>query len=193
VRIAAHLTEAATQTTLWSDKYDRGLDDIFAVQDEISEAIAEALNAAFFPQAVQKIDPLAYDLYLRGRTIAASPEATNEAIALLEAAVKLSPDFGDAWATLAVHMSQLLQNMPYNDRPATLRRIQDVRQECSQLDPDNALNASSDFGWHHDLATFSPSTNGCRGLCGSVKIPPLRLRQSAIFWKMWVEIVKLVR
>ena len=40
VRIAAHLVEAASQTTLWSDRYDRSLEDIFAVQDEISEHIA---------------------------------------------------------------------------------------------------------------------------------------------------------
>jgi TolB-like protein len=145
VRIAAHLTEAATQTTIWSDKYDRGLDDIFAVQDEISEAIADALDAAFFPQAVQKIDPVAYDLYLRGRGASNTPEAANEAIALLEAAVKLSPDFADAWAALALQMGLLLQAMPYNDRPAIMRRIQDVRQKCSQLDPDNALNASCDL------------------------------------------------
>src|SRR4029078_3504836 len=44
VRVAAHLVEAASQTTLWSDRYDRSLEDIFAVQDEISEHIAAAIQ-----------------------------------------------------------------------------------------------------------------------------------------------------
>ncbi len=44
VRISAHLVDAALQTTLWSDRYDRSLEDIFAVQDEISENIAAALH-----------------------------------------------------------------------------------------------------------------------------------------------------
>ncbi|WP_373489130.1 TIR domain-containing protein [Blastomonas sp.] len=145
VRIAAHLTEAATQTTIWSDKYDRALDDIFAVQDEISEAIAEALDAAFFPQAVQKIDPIAYDLYLRGRNLIIDADGARQAIALLETAVKRAPDFSDAWAALAMQMSSLRQGMPYADRAAMTRRIQEVQRQCSTLDPDNARNAASDI------------------------------------------------
>jgi TolB-like protein/class 3 adenylate cyclase len=47
VRISAHLVEASSRTTLWSNRYDRGLEDIFAVQDEISESIAGALHHAF--------------------------------------------------------------------------------------------------------------------------------------------------
>src|SRR6185295_18856733 len=57
VRIAAHLVEAASQTTLWSDRYDRGLDDIFAVQDEISEHIAAALHQNFTSFSTKAIDP----------------------------------------------------------------------------------------------------------------------------------------
>ena len=85
VRIAAHLTEAANQTTLWSDKYDRDLEDIFAVQDEISEAIAAALDAAFFPVKTEKVDPLAYELYLRGKEPDQNPEHISDNIGLLEA------------------------------------------------------------------------------------------------------------
>ncbi len=54
VRISAHLVEASSRTTLWSDSYDRGLEDIFAVQDEISENIARALDRAFSGFSTQR-------------------------------------------------------------------------------------------------------------------------------------------
>lgn len=145
VRIAAHLTEAGTQTTIWSDKYDRALDDIFAVQDEISEAIADALDAAFLPQAVQKIDPVAYDLYLRERSPAIDLDGARQAIAVLEAAVKQAPDFADAWAALAMQLILVRHYMPYQGRAAMRTRIQELRAKCSQLDPDNIVNATGEM------------------------------------------------
>ena len=52
VRISAHLMEASSRTTLWSDRYDRGLEDIFAVQDEIAESIAQSTR----PDVLQLLD-----------------------------------------------------------------------------------------------------------------------------------------
>jgi len=105
VRIAAHLTETRNRTTLWSDRFDRELEDIFAVQDEISEAIAIELQSTFFPDPQAKIDPLAYDLYLRARAIflddvtwANQSESRN----LLNKVVALAPDFAPGWGLLAV-------------------------------------------------------------------------------------------
>jgi TolB-like protein len=72
VRIAAHLVEAASQTTLWSDRYDRSLEDMFAVQDEIAEHIAFTLDQTFTSFSTKAIDPSVYDLYLR-----ASPRRTH--------------------------------------------------------------------------------------------------------------------
>lgn len=106
VRIAAHLTEAKHGTTLWSDKYDRDLEDIFAVQDEISEAIATELHSTFFPEPTAKIDPAAYDLYLRARAIflrdltwADRDECRN----LLSQVVAIAPEFAPGWGLLAVY------------------------------------------------------------------------------------------
>lgn len=158
VRIAAHLTEAASQTTLWSDKYDRDLEDIFAVQDEISEAIAAALDAAFFPEATGKIDPLAYDLYLRGKEIDPNPERIRENIGLLEAAVRLAPELGEAWGALAMQRSQARVMEPWADRPPLDAIITKNIQRCLKLDPDNVwatyteltqLNPFGDFIPHH--------------------------------------------
>jgi TolB-like protein len=65
VRVGAHLVEASSQTTLWSDRYDRSLENIFAVQDEISESIAQALDQTFSGSSSGAVDPAVYDLYLR--------------------------------------------------------------------------------------------------------------------------------
>jgi TolB-like protein len=146
VRIAAHLTEAASQTTLWSEKYDRDLEDIFAVQDEISEAIADALDAAFFPEEVQKVDPLAYDLYLRGKESDANPELTREKIELLETAVRLAPELGAAWGALANHRFNLRALTPYAGRSAQDAMIAADVERCLALDPDNGIAVLVEMG-----------------------------------------------
>ena len=105
VRITAHLV-AASGATLWSEHFDRNLEDIFAVQDEISEAIAGALQTAFFPEKIGKINPAAYDLYLQARAVY-SLDLTwanqKQCVDLLAQAVSLAPDFAEAWGRLAVY------------------------------------------------------------------------------------------
>ncbi len=160
VRIAAHLTEAASQTTLWSDKYDRDLEDIFAVQDEISEAIADALDAAFFPAKTAKIDPLAYDLYLRGKELDPNPAHTRENIRLLEAAVRLAPEMADAWGALAMQRNEARGSEPWADRPPLDAIITENTRRCLTLDPDNVqaamcawqqINPFGDYLAHHEM------------------------------------------
>ena len=103
VRIAAHLIECAGETTLWSDRFDRELSDIFAAQEEIAAAVAAALKTTFAPDSKpRKVSPVAYDLYLKA--CAPSSEAIGshaEAIYPLERAVSLAPQFAPAWGALA--------------------------------------------------------------------------------------------
>ena len=106
LRITAELVDTATQTTLWTERYDRDLSDIFALQDEIATAIAAALDAHFTPtRNVQAIDPAAYDLFLQARAIYAQ-DATNadraRCVRLLEETVAIAPDFALAWGHLAM-------------------------------------------------------------------------------------------
>jgi TolB-like protein len=106
VRIAAHLTETVSHTTLWSERFDRDLEDIFAVQDEISEAIATELQSTFFPDPQAKIDPVAYDLYLRARAIYLDDLTwadQAECRRLLAEAVALAPEFAPGWGLLGVY------------------------------------------------------------------------------------------
>ena len=101
VRIAAHLVEAASQTTLWSDRYDRSLEDIFAVQDEISEHIAAALDQTFTSFSTKAIDPAVYDLYLRASPKSYAPDELRTNVGLLEVATQRAPHFAEAWGRLA--------------------------------------------------------------------------------------------
>jgi adenylate cyclase len=106
IRVTAHLVEAASQTTLWTDRYDRDLTDVLKVQDELAAAIADALNGKLV-QRLQPhaIDPAAFDFYLRARSVLASDWLESEkrrAVVLLEEAVARAPDFARAWGMLAM-------------------------------------------------------------------------------------------
>lgn len=104
IRVSAQLTSAADQITLWSDRFERRIVDIFDLQDEIASAVAGALQVAFASAPAGPIDPRAYDLYLRSKAAstqwlgAGDPE-------LLEQALVITPDFAPAWAALAVTLA----------------------------------------------------------------------------------------
>src|SRR5262249_5621423 len=66
IRVAAQLIRASDQTHVWSDTYDRELTDIFAIQDEIARAMAEALNVRFIAARHQTVNIEAYQSYLKG-------------------------------------------------------------------------------------------------------------------------------
>jgi eukaryotic-like serine/threonine-protein kinase len=109
VRIAAQLVNAADGYQLWSQAYDRELTDVFAVQEEISRAIVEALRVKLGVaegaalSAAPTRDLEAYDLYLKGRFAwnQRTAAAINEAVKYLEQAVARDSDFARAWAALA--------------------------------------------------------------------------------------------
>ena len=105
MRVSAQLTEAATGTALWGERYDRDVSDTFALQDEIAAKVAAALNLAL-PIArrdAAKIDLRAYDLYMKARPALSSlnVEVTRQAIPQLEVAVARAPKFAAAWGALA--------------------------------------------------------------------------------------------
>lgn len=106
VRINAELVDTASQLALWSERFDRSLSDIFALQDEIAGAIAAALDAHFKPaRPATTIDPIAYDLYLQARAIYGQDSTNTDRIRcvrLLEQTVALAPAFAMAWGQLAL-------------------------------------------------------------------------------------------
>ncbi len=111
VRITAQLIDVRTDTHLWSESYDRELEDIFAVQDEISGHIVRALKVTLGAGKQEVMAPAqkptedleAYDQYLRGRYFWQRRGEGNirQAIELFERATALDPQFARAWSSLA--------------------------------------------------------------------------------------------
>ena len=109
IRVTAQLIEVKTDTHLWSETYTRELDDIFAVQDEIAQAIVSALKVTLAGDEKTPIQSRstsnveAYNKYLLGRHLwnQRSPDSMPAAIKPLSEAVAMDPAFGQAWAALA--------------------------------------------------------------------------------------------
>jgi TolB-like protein/tetratricopeptide (TPR) repeat protein len=105
MRVSAQLTDAATGTALWGERYDRDVSDAFALQDEIAGHVATALNRALVPaeKAPPPIDPQAYDLFIRARPALAANDQTitKGAIPMLETVVARAPRFAAGWGALA--------------------------------------------------------------------------------------------
>jgi protein kinase/serine/threonine-protein kinase len=109
VRITAQLIDAKTETHLWAERYDRTLDDVFAVQSEIALEVARALQATLTPDQVRRVntapteDLSAYDLVLEGRQayFLYEPSENERAIALFKQAAARDSTYGLAWAGLA--------------------------------------------------------------------------------------------
>lgn len=137
VRINAHLVEASSGTTLWSDRYDRKLEDIFAVQDDLSESIAGALDRAFSSFSPHVADPEVYDLYLRASLKSYAPNELRTNIGLLEVATQRDPDFTEAWARLAYLRSWLRFYEPFARRSASAEKVQRDAGNALARDPDN--------------------------------------------------------
>ncbi len=105
VRITAQLIKVADGFHLWSETYDRVLDDIFAVQDDIARSVSTALHVTLLGKpATPKANPESYQLVLQGNYFARknTPAAEAKAVSLYRAAIDKSPDNAAAWAGLAV-------------------------------------------------------------------------------------------
>jgi TolB-like protein/predicted Zn-dependent protease len=110
VRVSVNLIQAAGDSHLWADTYDRKLTDIFGVESEVAKAIAEALQAKLTggEQRALTVKPTnnseAYDAYLRGLAFEArmlSPDNLVKAVGFYERSVQLDPAFAQAWARLS--------------------------------------------------------------------------------------------
>ena len=111
VRVAGQLIEAETGRHVWADRYDRTLDDIFAIQDELTMSVVAAIEPSLRQAEIERVkrkrpDSLdAYDLVLRAipHVYTAMPDGAAKALALLENALKMEPDYAlahgfAAWA-----------------------------------------------------------------------------------------------
>jgi len=113
VRITAQLVDGSTNDHVWAERYDRDLNDIFTLQDEISEAIVTALRFKLLPNEKKAIEQRdtdhveAYNLYLMARQsyvtgYDADPRRAEAIIRLCRRATQIDPGYSRAWALLAI-------------------------------------------------------------------------------------------
>jgi len=118
VRITAQLIDARSDTHMWSETFDRTLDDIFAIQDEIALSVVRQLRGMLLGEEVPRAnitDPQAYALFLQSRHLNSqfTKDATDRAEALLKQALSIDPTFAPAWTDLGgVYMRQEDYGLP---------------------------------------------------------------------------------
>jgi adenylate cyclase len=144
VRITAQLIDTATDSHLWSETYDREMKDVFAIQDDISQSIVDALKVTLTPrdrralQFVATSDAQAYDYYLRGRRFfyAMTKRAFHHAVKMYRQAIAEDPSYALAYAGIADAHSFLFM---YGDAtPANAGKAQEASKRAVELDPDSA-------------------------------------------------------
>jgi adenylate cyclase len=118
VRITAQLIDGAAGDHLWADRFDRDLTDIFAIQDEISKAIVDALKVRLLPEEKKAIENRgtsnvdAYNLYLMARQqwvsgAQGNPRREEAIVRLCQQAVSLDPNYAQAWALMGFAQLEL--------------------------------------------------------------------------------------
>jgi TolB-like protein/class 3 adenylate cyclase len=156
VRITAQLIKADDGFHLWSQTYDRTLDNIFAIQDEIASEVVAQLKITLLGDVptVRETDPQAYALYLQGRhqRRQGSVESMEQTQALLQQALAIDPGFSAAWSELgSVYITQANTAMLRSiDEGNVLAR--DAISNALMIDPDFAP-AHALLGWiamNHD-------------------------------------------
>ncbi|MEM8684499.1 MAG: hypothetical protein AAGF72_13760 [Pseudomonadota bacterium] len=144
VRITAQLIKASDGFNLWSQTYDRKMDSVFEVQDEISREILSQLTASLLDEGAvdmmskQRTDPATYELYLRAkqRIYSRRRDAIDLAIEELDEAIKTDPEYAPAYAQRGI-ATAMLSNTQYGDmnHEESTRIAQRFIDEALQRDP----------------------------------------------------------
>ena len=143
VRISVQLIDANNGYQLWSERFDREIEDIFAIQDEIARSVLESLGLAlterekfrFLKPSTANIE--AYEFYLRGRKLYHKWTRQSVAFArqMFERAVKIDPSFAAAWAGLANTYVDLFR---WGRKPRDLEQAQHASEHALKLGPHSA-------------------------------------------------------
>jgi TolB-like protein/Flp pilus assembly protein TadD len=138
VRIAVQLVDASSEQSLWSEQYDRALEDLLAVQSDVALRIADALQAKLSPEERQRVEKrptdnvAAYQLYLKSLELTTNDREKNrQAIEMLRQAVAMDPRFALAQARMAYRTYFLA----YYDDAKNLDVALEMAEEALRLDP----------------------------------------------------------
>jgi adenylate cyclase len=137
VRITAQLVNAANEAQVWGERYDRDLNDIFALQDEISRAIVAALKLTLLPEEKRALEQRAttnvkaYKFYLMARQFSVMGNERHQEIIvrLCKRAVELDPSYAAPWATMAIAQWDM------HRRSACEEDGQEAAHQAMRLDP----------------------------------------------------------
>ena len=123
VRITAQLIDAANDAHVWAERYDRDLNDIFALQDELSRAIVAALRLTLLPEEKRALEHRstnnaeAYKLFLMARQFSVMGNERHQAaiVRICRVAVELDPNYARAWAAMALAQSEMFARSAADD------------------------------------------------------------------------------
>ena len=144
LRVTAQLVRADSGYSVWSKAYDRDVHDVFKVQDDIANAVVQALQISLMgglltrqSGGTENLD--AYLVYLRG--VAAQRQGTRESLTAgrddLEHAIKLDPEFGLAWVELARDIGLMTDNAEFSAKEG-YERMRQLAQRALELSPNLA-------------------------------------------------------
>ena len=144
IRVSAQLVNVANGLQLWSDRYDREMEDVFAIQDEIAQNIVKALRVVLSEDEKRAIEKAptdnveAYDYYLRGRRYFHQHRRTSLEFArqMFTRAIEVDPGYARAYAGVADCCSILY--MYFDARASNLKQADKASLKALQLDPDLA-------------------------------------------------------
>ena len=142
VRITVQLIDAATDTHLWAERYDRDLEDIFAIQDDVITAIVATLPGRIEAATRERTEHkptenmAAYECVLAGKRLhhRSTPEDNAEAMRMLERAIELDPRYAHAHAWRACTLGQIYANGWGEDPESIGRQVFESLQTALALD-----------------------------------------------------------
>jgi adenylate cyclase len=144
LRLTAQLVNASDNSQLWAERYDRELEDVFAIQDEISQSIVAALRVVLSEDEKKAIEQVktanveAYESYLRGRQYFHQHrrKSLEFALQMFEQAIELDPGYALAYAGIADCCSFLYQY--FNGTPTLLEKADAASRRALELSPELA-------------------------------------------------------
>ena len=193
IRVTAQLITTADGSHLWSERFDREMEDVFAIQDEISQSIAEKLRvslSASGPLVKRYTDNVeAYNLYLRGhyQAIKITPEGMAKGKEYFQQAISIDPDYALAWCGLALlHWEQAHLGVarPEEAYLHSLRAVQNALKLDGMLAEAHALMAAlraCEYDWSGAKDEFQRA----------MELDPKST--DALFWHSWFYLLPMQR
>ena len=209
VRITAQLIDGATGGHVWAERYDRDLTDIFALQDEISQAIVAALRLKLLPEEKQAIEQRgttsadAYNLYLMARQYWVSGNMGDirreEAIvSLCRRATEIDPGYARAWALLALAQTQLrfVHGKPGDDGLAAAERALELDADLAEAHAVKGRHLA-ERGRHGEAFAeiqialgLDPESHEVNQCAGELSVRQRRLKDAIRYFEKAVELME---